>query len=791
MFALLTLAGCALVTDAELASRMDLDGDGWARPDDCDDGDAAVGLPTAWYVDGDGDGFGGQAETLACRQPTGFTATSSDCDDGDPAANPAAVEICDVIDNDCDGATDEDDAADAPTWYFDGDEDGYGDSEQTFVSCGTPAGYVALNADCDDGDPTINPGERETCDGRDEDCSGLADDPLWYPDGDADGYGQDADPVTACDAPDGYAATPDDCDDTDAAAHPGAAEVCDEGCTDPGCDEDCDGLVDDDDGNVVGQAVAYGDADGDGFGDPSEPLRKSCELTAGYAWTNSDCDDADPTVSPAAEEVCYDGVDANCDGASDDDCDADGFDDATLGGTDCDDTDERVHPNALEACSNDVDENCDDVLAGACGMSGDLALTEGVTLWGLTRNSHAGQLLLGRDVTDDGVEDLLVGAPQATVNGYSGAGVLYVMAGPIGSGASLSEAVATFNGSSATDGYGYAVAVGDFDGDGDADLATGSPDASGGTGAIGVFLGPLAGDTSSDDAVISLLGDIGTGLCSSLGAADLDDDGFDDLAVGVDGDDAGLVYMIPGETYGQLFSVPDVRTLTGEGSGDQAGSELSTGDQDGDGVADVWIGAPQAGGAGAAYLVRGPVTASLNLADADVRVSAATAGDAAGTAVSFAGDTDGDGRNDLLLSAPGDDLAGANLGVAYLFSQPLVGDVLLSAADASLLGSSDAVPERVAGAGDVNGDTRDDVLVGAPSGGPGQGYLLFGPVAGSWSLLDADAVLSGQGAGDQAGYGLAGADLDGDGYSDVVVGAPYAEDADSNAGAAYILAGGE
>ena len=80
------------------------------------------------------------------------------------------------MDNDCDGAVDEDDAIDASTWYEDGDGDNYGDPASSTTACDQPAGYTDDATDCDDGDGDVNPGETEVCDGKDNDCAGGVDD---------------------------------------------------------------------------------------------------------------------------------------------------------------------------------------------------------------------------------------------------------------------------------------------------------------------------------------------------------------------------------------------------------------------------------------------------------------------------------------------------------------------------------------------------------------------------------------------------------------------------------------
>jgi hypothetical protein len=130
-----------------------------------------------WYLDGDGDGYGDSTSgQSACSAPSNHVANGSDCDDTDGAVNPAATEGCDSVDNDCDGAIDEDDAFDATTWYEDADADGYGSDTSTTTACGQPTGYLASGGDCDDGSAAVNPGATESCNGIDDDCDGQSDD---------------------------------------------------------------------------------------------------------------------------------------------------------------------------------------------------------------------------------------------------------------------------------------------------------------------------------------------------------------------------------------------------------------------------------------------------------------------------------------------------------------------------------------------------------------------------------------------------------------------------------------
>src|SRR6185436_13418728 len=131
---------------------------------------------------------------------------------------------------------------------------------------------------------------------------------------------------------------------------------------------------------------------------------------------------------------------------------------------------------------------------------------------------------------------------------------------------------------------------------------------------------------------------------------------------------------------------------------------------------DVLVGATNQGdrNEGAAYLVLGPVTGTLDLALADAKLVGEEPDDLAGHSVSDAGDVDGDGHDDLLVGALGNDEGGSTAGAAYLVVGPVTGTLDLSRADAKLVGEApnDWCGISVSGAGDVDGDGHDDLLVG-------------------------------------------------------------------------------
>jgi len=199
---------------------------------------------TIGFADRDGDGYGNpQLQTTDCVE---FIADNpDDCDDGNFSARPDAEEICDELDNDCDGLVDgEDDSLDRPLQYPDLDGDGFG-TEPGVLDCAPLLDHAAVPGDCDDDAFAVHPDALEICDGIDNDCDALVDDDdpsldsveIGYLDSDLDGFGG-ASFLLSCDPPPGVTATSDDCDDTDPAVYPGAVEICD------GLDQNCDGSPD-------------------------------------------------------------------------------------------------------------------------------------------------------------------------------------------------------------------------------------------------------------------------------------------------------------------------------------------------------------------------------------------------------------------------------------------------------------------------------------------------------------------------------------------------------------------
>ncbi len=403
---------------------------------DCDDivDEDAVDHP--WYPDTDGDGYGDADGdiVLQCGRPDGYSLRASDCDDSDAARSPGADELCNALDDDCDGIpgfeiapgdTEDDDRdgfADATCgstdcddldpyvyvgapeladdvdndcdgtidedvtevdWYSDADEDGGGDATDTPVtSSERQAGRVIGGGDCDDADATVTTTAREVCDGIDNDCDDTIDEgtrrSAWYRDEDGDGFGDPTMVTLDCAQPDGYAASPSDCDDGDAMRFPGATELCDD------VDQDCDARVDE--GAVP--VDWYVDFDGDGYGTGAVAM-SSCVMPVGHALRDGDCADMNASINPGATEIC-DGVnDEDCDENVDEgltsifyrDMDGDGAGDPSMTMTacsapsgfvstmnDCDDDDGANFPGNPEVCdmaNNDCDGATDEGLPTA------------------------------------------------------------------------------------------------------------------------------------------------------------------------------------------------------------------------------------------------------------------------------------------------------------------------------------------------------------------------------------------------------------------------------------------
>ncbi|MCB9737283.1 MAG: PQQ-binding-like beta-propeller repeat protein [Deltaproteobacteria bacterium] len=354
---------------------------------DATDEEGALGC-TTFYRDGDGDGYGvpGAPRCLCGPDPaSGYTSKSpTDCDDEVNAVHPGAAEVCNEVDDDCDGATDEQGAGDCTLFFADADADTWGDPTVYACLCGPDAGHpVSRSGDCDDHEEARNPGETEQCDMLDNDCDGQTDEigaegcTVWYRDSDGDDYGVLADSRCLCAAAAPYdAAVAGDCNDAATTIHPNAAESCN------GKDDDCDLEIDE--AGATGCSEYWQDTDLDSFGVEGES-RCLCAPAPPYVARNDDdCDDGSPFINPNAHEVCNqkdddcngqtdEGVQATCTpfyyDADGDDwglandsrclCGPDGLYRATNPG-DCDDTVATTHPFAAELCDGGgVDDDCD------------------------------------------------------------------------------------------------------------------------------------------------------------------------------------------------------------------------------------------------------------------------------------------------------------------------------------------------------------------------------------------------------------------------------------------------
>ena len=532
--------------------------------------------------------------------------------------------------------------------------------------------------DCDDADADAYPGAEEVWyDGVDQDCDGGDDF-----DADGDGYAD-------------MAYDGDDCDDADSDVHPDAAEICDDGV-----DNDCDGtsggcalsgelsladadakLIGEESYDLVGRGGALMDMTGDGiddiavgaYGAPAGAYSGRVYLLTSPVAGTVDLAEAEAVLTGSDEEQAQTVTALPDDGV-------DTYVDLAIGAPERDDGGDEVGA----------------AYVWYSPISGALDLRDGDATIAVSNGQVGTTLSGGGDLNGDGISDLVVGAPYEYED-YAFYGAAYVFFGPVTGDLGPSDYDAWLPEDS---GHLSVVSIyywgglsrglsadGDVNGDGVSDLLIGAPWGTNAwdrystdAGTAYLYLGPVTGDISTEDAVLAAMG---SAACERVGisveiAGDLDGDGLDDLIVGssgyASGLDQGFALFVLGTTTGAEAATDlSFATWEGEAGGDNFGRGVtSAGDLDGDGWSDVAVQAQcdttcGERDTGAVYIVYGPLSpGTFSASDADAVLIGEAKQDNAGTYLLTSGDANADGLSDLLIGAVGNDDGGTFAGAAYL-----------------------------------------------------------------------------------------------------------------------------
>jgi len=742
------------------------------------------------------------------------------------------------------------DAEDLQSYYADVDLDTWGDENTSADHCPStaPAGWVSRGGDCNDADPAYRPGapELDCASGNDYNCDGQT----GTADNDGDGFG-------AC-----LGDCNDDPNDNGNLMHPGRSETCD------ALDNDCNGVIDD---NATDAPTWSFDGDGDGYGIRGLEV-KACETPPGLNTAmTGDCNDGDPNIFPNANEYC-DGVDNDCDDFVDEadaldaapwfaDTDGDGYGDRdnqisgcftpsgyTDDPNDCDDSESLVSPAAVEICDFQ-DNNCTsmDYLGGLIDL--DMARYTVKAMETSGKLGSAVHVLADQD--GDGIDELVVAAPNTEIASQSFAGAVYVINGRNAGGDIFPDQLRS-DGAPLWDARirdvrrnsftGSEISHGDINGDGTPDLviaAHGRRNPNNYQGGVFVFYGPVVGDLTLNDASVHFNGaDKYYQLGSGLDVKDVDDDGFDDILMGSMTDestgisDAGAAYLVFGSATlvgGTMPAAADAHYYGTVAQERLGGSVVFAGDLDNDGYQDLAFGSPVRGGGnpGAITVVYGSAarfTGDMAVNNSFAEVLTTATGSEMGRAIVAMGDFDDDGVDDLGVRGyiTGFDviLGGTRLTNGADITE--IDRIRFTTTDLGALFAFSAT-----GGVDLNGDSIPDLVLGLP-GDDSNAYnagavkIIYGGQDFA-SMMDGDSeipadvesagrldptstfptysyrnlgVLHGadiefEAAESSFGNAVAiGGDLTGDGEPDLVVGAPEDTQTFANGGSAYVFSAG-